>query len=217
MFRKIRNVIIENKRWIILLGCVLIFFSVIDDALKDDMSGLDILGYEIVSAPMSDQLTIFAKIITNIASPVVLLLVAVILFVVVKEKKDKYSIVCNLFISIALNFVIKNIIQRPRPIGYRLIDESGYSFPSGHSMVSMAFYGYLIYIINKNVKNKYVRIISSIAIFSLIILIGLSRIYLGVHYTSDVIGGFVVALSYLMVYTGIIKRWGRRKKYKIVN
>ena len=214
IFKKICNVVIDNKRWIIILGCVLIFFSVIDDALKEDMSRLDTKGYEIVSMPMSDQLTVVAKIITNVANPVVLLLVAGFLFIILKDKLDKYSVVCNLPISIILNFAIKNVIQRPRPVGHRLIDESGYSFPSGHSMVSMAFYGYLIYII-KNVKNKYIRIASSIGLFILIILIGLSRIYLGVHYTSDVIGGFVVALSYLMIYTGIIKKWGRGKKLKL--
>ena len=215
IFKKICNVVIDNKRWIIILGCVLIFFSVIDDALKEDMSRLDTKGYEIVSMPMSDQLTVVAKIITNVANPVVLLLVAGFLFIILKDKLDKYSVVCNLPISIILNFAIKNVIQRPRPVGHRLIDESGYSFPSGHSMVSMAFYGYLIYIIIKNVKNKYIRIASSIGLFILIILIGLSRIYLGVHYTSDVIGGFVVALSYLMIYTGIIKKWGRGKKLKL--
>ena len=72
-------------------------------------------------------------------------------------------------------------------------------------MVSMAFYGYLIYIINKYVDNKIIKIISTIALTILIILIGMSRIYLGVHYTSDVCGGFCVAIAYLMLYTGILK------------
>ena len=91
-------------------------------------------------------------------------------------------------------------MQRPRPTEHRIIDESGYSFPSGHSMVSAAFYGFLIYLIYKNVKNKYLKW-GLITILSLLVfLIGVSRIYLGVHYTSDVLAGFLVAISYLIIF-----------------
>ena len=58
----------------------------------------------------------------------------------------------NLLISTVLNIILKNVVQRPRPNEFRLITETGYSFPSGHSMVSMAFYGFLIYLIYKLVK-----------------------------------------------------------------
>ena len=103
-------------------------------------------------------------------------------------------------LSALTNFSIKQIFQRPRPINTRIIDESGYSFPSGHSMVSMAFYGYLIYLIHKNIKNKYVKVALTLLLSILIISIGISRIYLGVHYTSDVIAGFLVAIAYLIIF-----------------
>ena len=104
-----------------------------------------------------------------------------------------------------MNFSLKQIIQRPRPVGHRIINENGYSLPSGHSMVSMAFYGLLIYFIYKNIKNKYIKIVLITLLSILIISIGVSRIYLGVHYTSDVIAGFLVALSYLIIFVHIIK------------
>ena len=102
--------------------------------------------------------------------------------------------------------MLKNILQRPRPTEYRIIEETGYSFPSGHSMVSMAFYGYLIYLIYKYVKNKYVKWISITLLGILICLIGISRIYLGVHYTSDVLGGFLISISYLIIYINIVNK-----------
>lgn len=103
-----------------------------------------------------------------------------------------------------LNQILKNIVQRPRPTEFRMIDESGYSFPSGHSMASAAFYGFLIYLVYKKVKNKKLKITIITLLSLLIILIGISRIYLGVHYTSDVLAGFFVSISYLTIYISII-------------
>lgn len=205
MINKIIDIIWQNRRWIIMLLFMIIFYEILDNVVDDDIYNFDVAGYEFVTANMTEAKTKIAKIITRMASPIVLAVIAFFVFIFVKNKRLKYPIICNLAIAALLNFIIKNIIQRPRPVEHRLIDETGYSFPSGHSMVSMAFYGYLIYIINKYVDNKIIKIISTIALTILIILIGMSRIYLGVHYTSDVCGGFCVAISYLMLYTGILK------------
>ena len=82
-------------------------------------------------------------------------------------------------------------------------------------MVSMAFYGFLIYLIYKNVKNKYAKTFLITLLTLLIIGIGASRIYLGVHYTSDVLAGFLVAIAYLIIYIHAIsnvKIWGEKDK-----
>lgn len=97
-------------------------------------------------------------------------------------------------------------MQRPRPTEFRIVEETGYSFPSGHSMVSMAFYGYLVYLIYKYVKNKYIKWTSITLLSILIFLIGISRIYLGVHYTSDVVGGFLISIAYLIIYINIMDK-----------
>ena len=83
----------------------------------------------------------------------------------------------------------------------------GYSLPSGHSMVSMAYYGFIIYLIFKNIENKKLKVLLIALLSFLIINIGISRIYLGVHYASDVCAGFLVAISYLMVYSNAIKKY----------
>ena len=103
--------------------------------------------------------------------------------------------------------ILKHILKRPRPTGYRLIEVSGYSFPSGHSMVSMAYYGFLIYLIYKYVKNKYIKWISICILSIFICLIGISRIYLGVHYTSDVLAGFLISITYLIMYIEIVNKF----------
>ena len=74
-------------------------------------------------------------------------------------------------------------------------------------MVSMAFYGYLMYLIYKYIKNKYLKYSLIILLGILICLIGISRIYLGVHYTSDVLAGFLISIPYLIVYISIAKKY----------
>lgn len=196
----------KNLKWIILFICTILFLSILENLFETEKLKMDILIYQIVVENMRiDILTSLFKIITNLGGAYFLIAIAVISLVIVKRKRVGLLITLNLGIATVLNLVIKNIIERPRPIGYRLIDETGYSFPSGHSMVSMAFYGFLIYMISKKVKNKTIRNISCILIGILIPLIGFSRIYLGVHYASDVFGGFLVGMAYLILFVTVTK------------
>ena len=150
----------------------------------------------------SDILTNIMKIITFLGSALSIILLTVLLIIVVKGKRNKILILINVIVTTLLNQLLKNVFQRGRPID-SIIEESGYSFPSGHSMVSMAFYGSLIYLVHKsNIKYKGL-IVGLLSV--LIVLIGISRIYLGVHYPTDVIGGFTLSLSYLLLFIDITK------------
>lgn len=198
---KIKEFITKNLKWIILFICLIGFLALAEDVFHKEIMNGDIIGYEIISKFLiSDFVTPIAKFITNFGGAIFLIVLTIVLFIVIKNKKIGVSIFSNLVIVTILNQLLKGILQRPRPTEYRIIEETGYSFPSGHSMVSMAFYGYFIYLIYKYVKNKYVKWISIILLSLLICLIGISRIYLGVHYTSDVLGGFLISISYLIIY-----------------
>ena len=205
MKEKILNA--KNFKWIILFMCLLMFFAILEDVFEKEIIKLDILGYGLISTLISNNITPVAIVITNLGGAITLIGLTIIFLLVIKNKKISLSILLNLGISAFLNILLKNIIQRPRPDEFRLISETGYSFPSGHSMVSMAYYGYLIYLIFKFVKNKKLKTFLITILCILILSIGISRIYLGVHYTSDVIAGFVLSISYLIIYTSIIKKY----------
>ncbi len=205
---KIKDFLIKNLKWIVLFITIVIFAAIVEDVFDKEIMTADIIGYKFISKYLiSDVLTPFAIVITNLGSATTLITITAILLTFVKDKKIGLSVSINLLIIAILNVIFKNIVQRPRPTDYRLIDETGYSFPSGHSMISMAFYGFLIYLIHKYIGNKKLKILLISILSILILLIGTSRIYLGVHYTSDVIAGFTISISYLIIYTSIINKF----------
>ena len=206
--QRMKSILRANLRWIILFISVVSLLFLIEDVMDEDIMTFDEKGYSLVSNYlMSDNMTLIAKCITFLGSAYWLIGLSAFLLIVIKDKKIPFSIIINLGLSALLNVTLKYILQRPRPVGHNIIDESGYSLPSGHSMVSMAFYGFIIYLIFKNVKNKYLKV-TFITLLSLLILsVGTSRIYLGVHYASDVIAGFLVAISYLTIYSNFIKKY----------
>ena len=205
---KVKEFIVKNLKWIILFLCLVGFLALAEDVFHKEIMSGDIIGYNIISKFLiSDFVTPIAKFITNFGGAISFIILTIVLFLVIKNKKIGLSIFLNLVIVIVLNQLLKIILQRPRPTDFRIIEETGYSFPSGHSMVSMAFYGYLIYLIYKYVKNKYVKWISIVLLGILICSIGISRIYLGVHYTSDVLGGFLISVSYLVIYISAVNKF----------
>ena len=202
----LKNFLLNNYKLLIMFVCIIILLFLIEDVMDKDIMTFDETGYSIVSKYLiTDTLTPIAKIITFFGSAYWLIGLSIFLLLIIKNKKIGISISINLGLAALTNFLLKQILQRPRPIGHRIIDETGYSLPSGHSMVSMAFYGFLIYLVYKRIENKHLKSFLIALLLVLIINIGISRIYLGVHYTSDVIAGFLVAISYLIIYANTIK------------
>lgn len=208
----------KNYKWVIAVIFFVIFCAIAEDVFEKEIFGFDSVIYNFFVQNRSDIKNIFFKGITNFGSSTALIAVAVCGIIFAPNKKDKALIPLNLGIIALLNFALKNIFERSRPISMRLIEETGYSFPSGHAMVSVAFYGYIIYLLYKNIENKKFRNISCIALVALIILIGVSRVYVGVHYASDVIGGACFSIFYLIVFIHVTNSMNIFKnKYNMKN
>lgn len=196
---------IYRKRWIIAFLCALasIFLAIFVFSEKDIR--FDLYAYTTLVENMRGKgLTFFFQFITHLAGIAFLVAAAIGCFIFIKNRTIAWLIPVNLILCAALNLALKLLIQRPRPHGYMLVEETGFSFPSGHSMASLAFYGFFIYLIHVKVKNRNIRWISTVLLVLLILLIGISRVYLGVHYASDVIAGFSIALAYLIVFCTVI-------------
>ena len=193
---------LKKHRKIILAAISLILFIIVaKTALIDGLVFYDKVAQDIVNSVRCDALTIIMKLFTFACSVEVLLFICVVTFILGKDKKKSSLISINLIINFFLNTVAKYIVQRPRPDEMlRLIEEHGYSFPSGHSMVSMAFYGYIVYLIYKSDMSLKKKILGCGGLLFLILMIGISRIYLGVHYASDVLAGFLLSIAYLMLF-----------------
>lgn len=203
ILKRIGTAVLENKRWIVLSAVAVIFVLIAEAVLKNEIFAFDSIIYNFLVAHRTNFLNVLFQVVTQFGSAIYIIAVTILCVIFIKNKKYKITIPLNLVVVTLLNIFLKNIFLRPRPNEFRIIEETGFSFPSGHSMVSMAFYGYFIYLICKNVKNKNVKYTLCALLSILILLIGLSRIYLGVHYTSDVVAGLCFSMAYLIIMISI--------------
>lgn len=164
------------------------------------------LVYNTLSEYINPIFTTIVKIITNIGGPVIITIICLVLLLLHATRK-KYGV--PVFVTVAtsfiLNCILKNIFLRPRPDVLRLVTETSYSFPSGHSMVNASLYTILVLLLLKNSSKKGKTIILSISFVILFLLIGISRIYLGVHYLGDVLAGWILGVLVAFVIYLIFK------------
>lgn len=191
---------------IIILSIVFIIITIL--VLTNNMKTFDDNVYNLIFSIRNNFFDTFFRTITKLGNATTILILIPIFFLLLKEKDKLLLLIVNI-VSITFNEVFKHIIRRPRPAHLRLIKQGGFSYPSGHAMVSIALYGFLIYIVNKYIKNKYLKI-TLITLLSLIIIgIGISRIYVGVHYPSDVLSGYVLSILLSIITINLYKKYYR--------
>jgi undecaprenyl-diphosphatase len=203
------NKVMKNKsKLIILISSLILFIAIAIMISCGKISWFDDPIYNFIISFKSDGMTKFMTTITKAANTkTIIILCIAALTSLIKKYKGSLFLLANVILSTILNVGTKYIFCRARPDHLRLITQGGYSFPSGHAMASVSFYGFLIFLVlNSNLK-KSEKIIISTILSILIILIGISRIYVGVHYPSDILGGWLISLSLLMVTTYLIKKY----------
>lgn len=202
----------EHFRFVVFLGIAgsvsmlaLILFLAITSRLDQTVwFGFDYVVNEYVHSFRSADLTPIVMLITNLGSIYAyLVLIPIIMFMLfVKGKSWKISLQSAIVLlsSFLLNLAIKWFIGRPRPFAdHQLIEANFYSYPSGHAMSAVGFYGFLIYLVIKYFRGGWIRRLLIGLLLFLIMAIGMSRIYLGVHYPTDVLAGFIAGTFWLLV------------------
>ena len=174
-----------------------------------------------IRGELPETVTLLFRAITHLIDiPVIISWVLIVAFIFYRKqwKMESYLMLGNLTLAGILIVTFKNIYQRPRPEILHLVEEKGFSFPSGHSLAVTIMVGTLIVILSQRIKNtvwrKIVQILLSLYIFSVLV----SRIYLGVHYPSDVIASLCVGLGVLFMefpfYDKLRFQWRFKGKQK---
>jgi len=182
----------------VVLGSLFIFLRLAERVLGKEVIFFDssITNFIIsFRAPVFTDVMIFISFLGGTYF-LTLAIILTILFLWRKHKKDAVMFSFIFFSGIGLNLLLKEIFQRPRPLE-PLIHQLEYSFPSGHAMNSFVFYGALTYFVFWHMKNKKLGLLFSVLAGLLVLAIGISRVYLGVHFPSDVLAGFLAGLCWM--------------------
>jgi membrane-associated phospholipid phosphatase len=204
--------------WLLFLSSFILFIYLVFRVFYFKKEAVDFAVFDYLEQFVSPGMNGFMKFITFLGThdfliPVNLVLIAYFLFI---KKHRWYSIRIPVVAlgGVSLMFLLKLLFNRPRPLIPLLEEAEGLSFPSGHAMMSFSFYGLLIYLVWRGVKIPWLRAVLITFLLLLILLIGFSRIYLRVHYFSDVMAGFAVGIIWLVLslwVTHRIETYSRRK------
>lgn len=183
-------------------GALFFFARLADEMLEGDAKQFDDWVRSGIHKLASPAVTFAMQVITLFGGPVVLLslsLVVVVGFLVKKNYRAMILLIATMAGSTLLNVVLKLSFHRTRPLPFFDISApNSYSFPSGHALMSCCFYCTIAALISARSKSRTVRVVVWVLAVLLIAGIGVSRIYLGVHYPSDVVAGYTAAFIWVM-------------------
>ncbi|MFE0503346.1 phosphatase PAP2 family protein [Peribacillus butanolivorans] len=150
----------------------------------------------------------------------IIILFLLVLFYLYKVLKHRLELVLFSAVMVGsplLNLILKLFFQRARPDLHRLIEIGGYSFPSGHAMNAFTLYGILTFLLWRHISTMWGRTLLILFSVMMILTIGISRIYLGVHYPSDIIGGYLASGCWLAISIWVFQKHKESQKNKEIN
>ena len=155
---------------------------------------------------MNPFLTNIIRIITHLGDPIIVTSITILLVIIPKtRKKVGYPMAAAVIVSEALNLILKEIFARERPNILQLVNETTYSFPSGHAMINTTVYTMLGIFAIKYIRSKKIKISVVIMCIIMPLIISFSRVYLGVHYAGDVLGGMLLGFAVTVYIYSLIK------------
>ncbi|MCY7291080.1 MAG: phosphatase PAP2 family protein [Ferruginibacter sp.] len=183
--------------------CLWGLFIVADMIFADKDLSFDERVFEIIKPYESNANTAVMQVVTFLGSqkfllPANLLLIGYYIFWK-DNRATAFKITTISLTSVVVMFTIKFLLQRQRPLVPLIAKVHGYSFPSGHTFSSVTFYGIIGYLIYKNVKPPILKWMLIGLTYLFIFMVGFSRVYLRLHYASDVIAGFCLGLIWLLL------------------
>ena len=199
----------KKYRYEIILGILFILNTIL--VITNNISIFDKTIYKFIIGFRNDFTDAIFITLTQFGNTYIIIMVIIGLLILFDKKNQIYLAIETISIM-GINQLLKRIIRRIRPNHLRLITQGGYSYPSGHAMISVAVYGYFLYYVKKNIKNKKLKNILIILLYALIIGIGLSRIYVGVHYPSDILGGYLIGLCIQSLVIKLADKYFRGNK-----
>lgn len=195
----------KNVRIVILSMMMIIFFT-LGFMVKGSSEGIlfDLTIMEYIHNSTNSLLLSIMNFISFIGSENFLIPITAMVIAYTLIKKNYYIsklLLISTLGSYSLNYILKQFFQRSRPFEYFLVNQGGLSFPSGHSMVTMTLYSTIAFLLTRKLQNKGKKILIHIIASVMICLMGISRIYLGVHWPTDVIGGYLA--GYIFYYLSV--------------
>lgn len=174
-----------------------------DDNLIGWVQGLESPG-------MTKWMQVFTWIGSGRPVIIITIMFMIVLYIFLGHRRELLFLAAAIAGSAMLNTLLKLAFHRARPTIHRIVEANGYSFPSGHSMAAFSLYGGLAFLIWKHIPTATGRVMMIIVSTALILAIGMSRVYLGVHYPSDIAGGYFLSGSWLAICIWFYQRYLER-------
>jgi undecaprenyl-diphosphatase len=201
------------------IGALIFFGWLTDEVLEGETRHFDEVTRAAIHQLASPALTAIMRGVSFIGSTISLTVatgVVIVCFAMRKRGREAKLLAITMVGAALLNMTLKLTFKRARPVPFfNLSAPETYSFPSGHSLMSCCFFGALAAILAARIKRKRLRAVVWALATAMFLLIGFSRIYLGVHHTTDVIAGFVAAMIWILIIRFVETELRRRKRRRL--
>jgi len=168
---------------------------------------LDLAVLEFFVSIRNDFLNLVVTFITHCGDTITIVSLCIILLILPSRKKIGLPLTISALIGLSIYKPMKHIFLRARPdTMYHIVEQGGYSFPSGHTTSSIVVYGVLLYLIRKHCKNETLKNLLTVLCTIFVCLIGPSRLYVGVHWATDVLCGIFIALGVVCLVISVLER-----------